>query len=212
MTLDRPPDASPAGVRVAPQRLVLEGLVAAGLSVLCAIWVLRLWRGGLSVPLRYTPVDDTKFYLMLIKGIADHGWYATNPSLGAPFGQQLVDYPQGADGLSLLLIRLLALFSSNPGVIINVFFLGTFATCAFTAHLVFRALGLSALSAGVVAVLFALLAYHFFRGESHLFLSAYYALPLTAYLSCECSAAARCSRGEEPTGGGSSHGPRGARA
>ena len=62
------------------------------------------------------------------------------------------------------------------------FFLGTFALCAFTAHLVLRVLGLSALSAGVCAVLFSLLAYHFFRGESHLFLSAYYAVPLTAYL------------------------------
>jgi phosphoglycerol transferase len=184
MTIGEPPDSSPVAVRdrVSPRRLVLEALLAAGLSVLCAAWVLRLWRGDLSVPLRYTPVDDTKFYLMLVKGIVDHGWYATNPSLGAPFGQQLVDYPQGADSISLLLIRFLALFSSNPALIINLFFLGTFALCAFTAHLVLRVIGLSSLSAGVAAVLFSLLAYHFFRGESHLFLSAYYAVPLTAYL------------------------------
>ena len=161
---------------------MLEGVLAAAVSVLFAAWVLRLWRGDLGLPLRYSPVDDAKFYLMLVKGIADHGWYSSNPSLGAPFGQQLVDYPQGADSLNLLLIRLLALFSSNPALLINVFFLGTFALCAFTAHLVLRVLGLSALSAGVCAVLFSLLAYHFFRGESHLFLSAYYAIPLTAYL------------------------------
>lgn len=184
MTRGAPPDSSPVAsrVRVSPRRLALEGLLAGALSVLCAVWVLRLWRGDLSVPLRYSPLDDAKFYLMLVKGIVDHGWYATNPSLGAPFGQQLVDYPQGADSLNLLLIRFLALFSSNPALIVNVFFLGTFSLCAFTAHLVLRVLGVSALSSGVAAVLFSVLAYHFFRGESHLFLSAYYAVPLTAYL------------------------------
>ena len=165
--------------------LFLEALLAAVVSVLCAAWVLRLWRGNLALPLRYTPVDDTKFYLMLVKGIIDHGWYASNPSLGAPFGQQLRDYPQGGDSLNLLLIRGLALFSSNPGLVVNLFFLLTFALSSFTAHLVMRSLGVSAPSAGVAAVLFSLLAYHFFRGESHLFLSAYYAVPLAAYLFLE---------------------------
>jgi phosphoglycerol transferase len=184
MTLAEPPDSRPAGALagVARRRLILEGLLAGAVSVACAAWVLRLWRGDLGLPLRYTPVDDTKFYLMLVKGIVDHGWYASNPSLGAPFGQQLVDYPQGGDSLNLLLIRILAVFFSNPALITNLFFLGTFALCAFTAHVVLRVLGLSALSAGVAAVLFSLLAYHFFRGESHLFLSAYYAVPLTGLL------------------------------
>jgi phosphoglycerol transferase len=184
MTLGTRPDTSPAvtDAHVAWRTLVLEGLLAAAASVLFAAWVLRLWRGGLGIPLRYSPVDDTKFYLMLVKGITEHGWYSSNPSLGAPFGQQLTDYPQGADSLSLLLIRLLAVFSSNPALIINLLFLGTFALCAFTAHLVMRALGISALSSGLAAVLFSLLAYHFFRGESHLLLSAYYAVPLAAYL------------------------------
>ncbi|MHB8533653.1 MAG: hypothetical protein ACYDC2_13120, partial [Solirubrobacteraceae bacterium] len=184
MTLGTRPQggSAAAGARASPRRLAAEGLLAGAVSLVFAAWVLRLWRGDLSLPLRYSPVDDTKFYLMLVKGIADHGWYSSNPSLGAPFSQQLIDYPQGADSLNLLLIRVLALFSSNPALIANLFFLGTFALCAFTAHLVLRVLGLSALSAGVAAVLFSLLAYHFFRGESHLFLSAYYAVPLTAYL------------------------------
>ena len=34
-------------------------------------------------------------------------------------------------------------------------------------------------------MLFSLLAYHFFRGESHLLLSAYYSVPLSAYLFLE---------------------------
>jgi hypothetical protein len=169
-------------LRHGPVRLVLEGLVVALLSVLSAAWALHLWQAQLSIPLRYTPVDDTKFYLMLVKGIVEHGSYLSNSSLGAPFGQQLYDFPQGGDDLSLLLVRVLALFSSNPSVVVNLFFLSTFALASFTSYLVLRALGVGAGAAGVVSVLFSLLTYHFFRGESHLLLSAYYGIPLAAYL------------------------------
>jgi hypothetical protein len=169
-------------LRHGPVRLVLEGLVVALLSVLSAAWVLHLWQAQLSIPLRYTPVDDTKFYLMLVKGIVEHGSYLSNSSLGAPFGQQLYDFPQGGDDLSLLLVRALALLSANPSVVVNLFFLSTFAASGFTSHLVLRALGVGAGAAGVVSVLFSLLTYHFFRGESHLLLSAYYGIPLAAYL------------------------------
>ncbi len=160
------------------------------MSLLCAAWVLRLWRADLTVPLRYAPVDDTKFYLMLVKGIIEHGWYLSNPSLGAPFGQHLYDYPQGADNLNLLIIRGLAVFSSDPALVVNLFLLTTFALTTVTCHLVLRALGVGAAAAGVTSVLFSLLAYHFFRGESHLLLSAYYSVPLTAYLFLELLAGA----------------------
>jgi len=163
-------------------RLVLEGLLAGIVSLGCAAVVLQLWRADLSVPLRYAPVDDTKFYLMLVKGIAEHGSYLSNPHLGVPFGQQLSDYPQGADNLNLAIVRFLALFTTNAALIVNLFFLLTFALVGFIAHLVLRSLGLSAMAGGVAAVLYSLLAYHFFRGESHLLLSAYYAVPLAAYL------------------------------
>lgn len=184
------PPAAPASRSVSGSRrtaleLAGECALVAVLTVASAAWALRVWHGDLSVPLRYTPVDDTKFYLMLVKGIIDHGWYLTNPTLGAPFGQQLFDYPQGADNLSLLLIRGLTLFSSNPAVVVNLFFLLTFALVSASCHLVLRALGVSAAVAGVVSVLFAMLAYHFFRGESHLLLSAYYAVPLSAWLFLE---------------------------
>lgn len=162
--------------------MVLEGAAAGLVALLAAAWALKLWHADLSLPLRYTAVDDTKFYLMLVKGISGHGWFLTNPSLGAPFGQQLFDFPQGADDLNFLLIRFLALFSSNPALLANLFYLATFVLAAFTAHVVLRSLGVSTPSAGLVAVLFAVLPYHFFRGESHMLLSAYYAVPLSAYL------------------------------
>lgn len=165
--------------------LSLEGVLVAGLTLAAAAWVLRLWRADLTVPLRYPPLDDTKFYLMLAKGIVEHGWYSTNSSLGAPFGQQLFDFPQGADNLNLLIIRGLALLTSSPALVVNLFFLLTFPMTSLSAHVALRRLGIGAPAAAVPSVLFSLLPYHFFRGESHLLLSAYYAVPLSSLLFLE---------------------------
>ena len=112
--------------RRAAVALALEATLVGAVSLLCAAWALRLWRADLTVPLRYAPVDDTKFYLMLVKGIVEHGWYMSNSSLGAPFGQHLYDYPQGADNLNLLIIRGLAVFTSDPALVVNLFLLATF--------------------------------------------------------------------------------------
>lgn len=174
------------GWRIA-QRLAragdLWGGVCTGLvALLAAIWTLKLWRADLTVPFRYSQPDDTKFYLMLIKGIIQHGWFLQNHNLGAPFGQQLFDYPQGADDLNLLLLRVIAVFTGQLGVVINVFLLLTFPLDAVAAYAVMRRLGVARPTSVICGVLFSLLPYHFFRSDSHLFLSAYYALPLVAYL------------------------------
>jgi phosphoglycerol transferase len=160
---------------------LIVGAGAALLSLALAAWALRLWRANLGVPFRYSSRDDTLFYLSLIKAIAAHGWYLTNHSLGAPFGQQLFDFPQSADNLNFLMVRGLTLVA-KPAVVINVFYLLTYPLDTLAAFWVMRRLGVSQGSSVVCAVLFALLPYHLFRGDAHLFLSAYYALPLAAYL------------------------------
>jgi hypothetical protein len=178
----RDPSDGDIATRLGHRRDLWLGAGAALTALAVAAWALKLWQADLTVPFRYSVTDDTKFYLMLIKGIIDNGWVFTNHALGAPFGQQLFDYPQGADNLNLLLVRLIAVISPHPGVVINVFFLLTFPLDAATAYLVMRRLGVSTAPSLVCAVLFALLPYHFFRSDSHLFLSGYYSLPLAALL------------------------------
>ena len=160
----------------------MAGLVCMAVSLGVGARELGLFKTPLTVPLRYAQIDDTKFYLALIKGVVDHGWWIHNSSLGAPFGQQLYDFPQGADNLNLVLVRVLGLFDSNPAVIANLFLLLTFPLAAVSAFVVLRRLGLSYLASVMAAVIFSLLPYHFWRGESQLLLSAYYAVPLIAYL------------------------------
>jgi hypothetical protein len=162
--------------------LLLGALAAPVLSLLIAAWVLRLGEAHLSLPWSYAGGGDTKFYLLVIKGILDHGWFQHNPSLGAPFGLQLYDFPQGADNLNLLMVKALGIFSSNPAWVLNVFFLLTFPLTAVSAYLALRALGASTGAAIVCATLFALLPYHFYRAESQVLLSAYYSVPLGALL------------------------------
>ena len=162
--------------------LLLGAVAAAVLSLLIAAWVLRLGEAHLSLPWSYAGGGDTKFYLLVIKGILDHGWFQHNPSLGAPFGLQLYDFPQGADNLNLLMVKALGIFSSNPAWVLNVFFLLTFPLTAVSAYLALRALGASTGAAIICATIFALLPYHFYRAESQVLLSAYYSVPLGALL------------------------------
>jgi hypothetical protein len=162
--------------------LLIGALAAPMLSLLIAAWVLSLGEAHLSLPWSYAGGGDTKFYLLVIKGILDHGWFQHNPSLGAPFGLQLYDFPQGADNLNLLMVKALGIFSSNPAWVLNVFFLLTFPLTAVSAYLALRALGASTGAAIVCATLFALLPYHFYRAESQVLLSAYYSIPLGALL------------------------------
>jgi hypothetical protein len=172
----------PAWWRSRRAGLLLGSVAAPALSLLIAAWVFRLGEAHLSLPWSYAGGGDTKFYLLVIKGILDHGSFQHNPSLGAPFGLQLYDFPQGADNLNLLIVKALGLFSSNPAWVLNVFFLLTFPLTAVSAYLALRALGASSGAAVVCATIFALLPYHFYRAESQVLLSAYYSIPLGALL------------------------------
>jgi phosphoglycerol transferase len=76
----------------------------------------------------------------------------------------------------------LGTITGSVGATVNVFFLLTFAAVAVSMFLVLRALGASRGVASVVALLYTYLPYHFARGVPHLFLSAYWVVPLAGYL------------------------------
>ena len=154
-------------------------LVAASASA-AAVLVLRLWRADFSIPFTYS--GDGLFNLMVIKGLLEHGGYQENPNLGAPFGQDLYDFALATERLNLWFIEGLGFLSSNPATVMNIFFLLTFPLTALSAFLSLRLLGVSPGVSTVCSLLYSLAPYHFFRGEAHVFLSAYYAVPLGAYL------------------------------
>ena len=163
-----------------PRPDVLIGALTAVAALVLASLALKVWRGELGVPFAYE--EETQYYLMLAKTMEDHGGYFENPSLGAPFGQELHDFAVGTDRLNLDLLRVLLIVFGSPAAAVNVFFLLTFPLAAAAAYSVFRLLRVPQAPAVVCALLFALAPYHFERGQGNLFLSAYWVVPLGAYL------------------------------
>ncbi len=181
------PSAEPRGtasVWVARLRAELPGALAtAALASAIAAVVLQVWQANLRVPLYSSPGGDELYGLATIKGILEHGWYLTNSSLGAPGGQRLYDYPVfSGDSLYLLIVKVIGIPFGNPAVVDNLFFLLCFPLIAVSAYAGLRAVGISIGASVVCAVLFTLLPYHFFDGESHIFQGSYFTVPLACLL------------------------------
>ena len=149
---------------------------AAILSLVLVAAVLEIWRADLRVPFAYQ--GEAIYNGMLVKGVLEQGWHLSNPALGAPAGADLRDVPMSDNNLHFALIRLLALGTSNYARVMNAFFLLTFPLTALAALFVFRRFGLTAWPALCGSLLYTFLPFHFGRGQHHLFLAAYYLVPL----------------------------------
>jgi len=137
--------------------------------------VLKLWRADLRVPLHYN--GDALVHLLFIKGIVENGWYWQNPFVGMPTGLKMYDLP-AVDNSDAVILWLISFFSSNAIVVLNIFYLLTFPLIAVSSFYVFRRFNFSFVTSLCCSLLYTFLPYHFMRDESHLFLSAYYFIPL----------------------------------
>jgi len=160
------------------RRWVVTASAYTAAIVLCMIfltWVLGLNHAELNIPFAYQ--GDALLHSVLVKSIIDNGWIWHNPYLGAPYGTQLLDFPF-YDNLDLALIKLLAMFTSNYAIVLNLFFLFTFPLTVVCSILALRDFNVSYLSAIVVSLLYAFVPFHFYRGEGHLLVGVYFLLPL----------------------------------
>jgi phosphoglycerol transferase len=157
-------------LRIASQ--YIAAVVLCGL-ILCV--VLSLWRADLRVPLHYN--GDALLHAMFIRGVVDNGWYLQNPSIGAPQGLKMYDFP-AVDNAAVIVLWLISLLTPNTIVVMNVFYLLTFPLTTISSLFVLQRLNLSYASSLISSLLYTFLPYHFMRDESHLFLSAYYFVPL----------------------------------
>ncbi|HVC97070.1 MAG TPA: hypothetical protein VND64_25550 [Pirellulales bacterium] len=151
-------------------------VAAAGLSVLFLARILNLWQADLSVP--FDIGSDSLFGQMWVKGIRDHGWYLRNPSLSAPSGLDMRDFPL-ADSLHFALIKLLSLVTPDFGTAFNLYFVLGFPLTTCTALFVLRRFRVSSAPALSASLLYAFVPYHLFRGENHLFLTSYFVVPFS---------------------------------
>ena len=155
-------------------RRIAEGFASVVVCVLLLAWLLHLDRAPLHVP--FADGGDVLLNSALVKGLVDNGWVWRNPFLGAPFGTQFFDFPF-YDNLNLAIMKMIAMFSANYAVILNVFFLLTFPLTTLSTLLVLRYFEVSFASSLVTSLLYAFLPFHFLRGEMHIFLAAYFLIP-----------------------------------
>jgi len=147
------------------------------LSMIGVVIVMQLWqRPDLRLPFVYH--GEALYNGMLVKGILEQGWHLGNPALGAPTGLDLRDVPVSDNNLHFALIWPLRLVTSNYARAMNAYFLLTFPLTALAALYVFRRFGLAVGPALGGSLLYAFVPFHFARGEQHLFLAAYYLVPL----------------------------------
>ncbi len=158
----------------------VAGHAAAALVALAvAAVVFRLWRADLRVPLFYG--GDNLMGQMFVQNVLDTGSVYDNPRLGGPGAADMRDYPI-PDILHIAVLRLLGLVCSDSGVVLNLFYLLAFPLTALSAYFVLRRLRLGRLAALVPAVLYACTSYHFLRCRGHVFLCAYYLVPVMLWI------------------------------
>jgi hypothetical protein len=155
---------------------------AMALSLIVAIVVWHLWDANLRVPI-FPVKGDAAWTLVSVKGIMQHGWYESNPSLGAPFGQLNYDFPvYVGETAKVLMVKIVALALSNPVVVLNFLILAGFPLIALTGFLVLRALNFSRGVAVVCSVLFATSPIHFLLAPAQAWLAIYVGVPFSGYL------------------------------
>ncbi|MCG2798740.1 MAG: hypothetical protein L6367_09395 [Cellulomonas sp.] len=158
----------------------LGALASAALASLGAVLALRLWKMSFSIPLRSS--GDIMLSLQTVRTMQLSGWYLHTDLLGAPLGQDLRAYPGGSGDLwNMVALKAFSLFLS-PAAAVNAFFLIGFPVIAAVTFLCLRQLRVSWWSAVALGAVYSWIPYHFLRGEGHLFLAAYAAVPIACLL------------------------------
>jgi len=150
-------------------------IAAAVLCVLILCFLLKLWQADLRVPFYYT--GDSVFWAMCTKGVIENGWYWQNPAIGAPGILQMYEFP-GLDNAVMAMMWLLSVFTRNPFVVMNLFYLLSFPLITISSLFVLRHFRMSYVPALFVSLLYAFLPFHFMRNQHHIILNDYYVVPL----------------------------------
>jgi hypothetical protein len=144
------------------------------LCLLILACVMKLWEADLRIPFAY--FGDALMTGVATKGAIEQGWWFHNSFLGAPAGLNYFVFP-AIDNFQFLLIKAISLFTSDYALTLNLFYLLTFPLTTVTSLYFFKHFKFSYRAAITGSLLYTFLPYHFFRSY-HLFLAAYYLLPL----------------------------------
>jgi hypothetical protein len=166
------------GVRIA-------AWVAQPLLIGFAVWLALGGRAlDLARPLAFS--GEALFFLAQAKGTLDHGWWWTNPSLGAPSTHRAVPLPMDAPVYQGL-VKLSGLLTSDVFVATNMAWLMMLLASGATASWCLRRLGISRAGAWTAGVLFALSPYALYHNTMRPNLATYL-IPFVVTIAWKLSA------------------------
>ena len=144
-------------MRISPggrvRRLAAGALLGALLTSVGLVAVTHLWDQPLHVPFQYAQVpgddqQDATLDMMLVKNIAEQGWFNTNPALNAPFAQHWAEWPMGGDLVAYTIKKAIVDVTGDVPLTLNLFWLLTFPLVALVAVPALRALRVLAVDRG----------------------------------------------------------------
>ena len=137
---------------------------------------LRLWRIDFSVPFNYW--GDTLWFVVPIKGMIKNGWTFEIPQLSAPFGLSAAAFPSMTN-LDWLIMKVISLFASDAGTVLNTFWLFSIVLTAWSATLSLRLIGVKDWLALGFGVVYSFLPFVLLRNVAHISLIYYCVPPLS---------------------------------
>ena len=167
--------------------------VAVLLCLVILTGVMKLWRADFKVPFTY--FGDALLYSIGTKGAIEQGWWFHNDRLGTPDILHYEAYP-AIENFHFLFIKLISLFTSDYASTLNLFYLLTFPLTTITSLYFLKYFKFSLGAALFGSLLFTFLPYHFFRSY-HLFLAAYYLIPLMVLVFLWVSSGVKLIRFDE---------------
>jgi len=137
------------------------------------------WLGHFDIPISYS--GDNLWNIVSFKNVIEnHTFFSTN-RLGFPFNYSMNDFPT-SDWSYLFQTYFLSLFTKNPFILTNIFYLFSFLLISTISFIVFSKYIKSKYLSLLGAVVFTFLPYHLIRGEDHIYLTAYYCIPLIIFI------------------------------
>lgn len=167
-------------VQVQNQLSIFFLYIILALTVLgIAFFSFHLYSYDLRVPFSYS--GDSVVILMYIKSLIQDGWPTTISHLSAPFSYSGAAFPI-LTSVDWLVIKILSIFTKEPGYLLNGFWLLTLVFSAWSAAYASYQLGLSRVLSFLSGVLYAFLPFALLRNVSHMNL-VYYFVPLLCLLA-----------------------------
>lgn len=161
-------------------RTALEAALAGAIALAYALISYQIWDTRFDVPIE--DGYDGRGSAALIKGVLENGWWLHNPYLGAPFGQNVHDFPASGESLQYATLKVLGWVLPGYAQVMNTYYLAGFFVLAAVTMLVLRHLRIPLAIALPIAVAYTLLPFHFFHQEEHLTRSTYLSAPLACLL------------------------------